>query len=160
TISAGPTDNVSLRGLLIDGAGTGGNGISFTTGLSLNVQDCMIRGFTAANPAGQGILFTPNASSKLIVANTVVVDNRSTGIDIEHTGSGTVTAVLERVLMANSHNSDGLFISGNGGGGSIRVIVSESVVTQNGNHGIVVTSTDASTAVLVRNSTIAHNTFN
>src|SRR5215813_5060802 len=38
-ISADDTDTINLRGLLIDGGGTGLSGIDFNTGRSLNVQD-------------------------------------------------------------------------------------------------------------------------
>src|SRR5882757_8156112 len=57
TISAGASDKITLRGLTIDGAGVGTNGIVFNTGASLNVQNCVIRGFT-----NDGIHFVPNAS--------------------------------------------------------------------------------------------------
>ncbi|MBI1734191.1 MAG: hypothetical protein HYR51_03360 [Candidatus Rokubacteria bacterium] len=43
-------DNVVLRGLDINGAGTGGNGVRFLAGRSLHVEDCRIHGLT-----GKGI---------------------------------------------------------------------------------------------------------
>src|ERR1700730_7017285 len=46
TINAGASDKVSLRGLLIDGVGSGTTGIGFNTGASLDVQECLIRNFT------------------------------------------------------------------------------------------------------------------
>src|SRR5262245_31845537 len=46
TISAGASDRINLRGLLLDGVGTGSNGIVLNSGLMLNVQDSVIRGFT------------------------------------------------------------------------------------------------------------------
>jgi hypothetical protein len=52
TINAGASDKISLRGLLIDGVGTGANGIQFNTGAFLNVQESLIRNF-----GGSGIAF-------------------------------------------------------------------------------------------------------
>src|SRR5262249_52628333 len=46
TINAGANDVVNLQGLDIDGAGSGASGIQFSSGASLNVQDCVIRGFS------------------------------------------------------------------------------------------------------------------
>src|SRR5262249_39951203 len=72
TIGAGPTAKINLRGLLIDGAGSGDTGIRFSSGASLNVQDCLIRNFAVnGQGTGYGIAFSPNASSNLAVSNTV-----------------------------------------------------------------------------------------
>src|SRR5262249_36527120 len=46
TVSPGGFNKVNLRGLLLDGSGTGANGITFDTSGVLNVQDCAIRNFT------------------------------------------------------------------------------------------------------------------
>jgi hypothetical protein len=54
TISAGATDKINLRGLSLDGAGSGINGITLTSGGSLSIQDCLIRNFGL-----NGINFTP-----------------------------------------------------------------------------------------------------
>src|SRR5215470_10398257 len=45
TINAGASDVVNLRGLTLVGAG-GVNGITFNSGATLNIQYCVIRGFT------------------------------------------------------------------------------------------------------------------
>src|ERR1051326_8920883 len=56
TINAGANDQISLRGLVIEGFGTGDNGIVFNAGTSSNIQDSVIRHFTA-----NGISFQPTA---------------------------------------------------------------------------------------------------
>ena len=53
TINAGPSDVINLQGLEIDGAGSGANGIQFTSGSALNIKDSVIRSFT------NGISFQP-----------------------------------------------------------------------------------------------------
>src|ERR1700686_5761280 len=70
TINAGSSDAVSLRGLTIEGAGTGATGVKFNSGQSLTVENCVIRHFTTG-----GILFDPTGSSNLLVSNTLVADN-------------------------------------------------------------------------------------
>src|SRR5262245_3717793 len=69
TINAGPNDTVSLQGLEIDGAGSGINGIQFTSGASLSIRDSVIRGFT------NGINFQPIGSSALSVDRTLISNN-------------------------------------------------------------------------------------
>lgn len=49
TINAGASDRVLLRGLTIDWLGTGTNGIQFTTGANLEIENCEIRDFTGAS---------------------------------------------------------------------------------------------------------------
>src|SRR5262249_25873992 len=43
TINAGASDVINLRGLYIDGGGSGTTGIQFTSGGSLNIQNSVIR---------------------------------------------------------------------------------------------------------------------
>jgi hypothetical protein len=125
TINASPGDVVNLRGLIIDGAGTGNNGIEFNTGGTLNVQNSVIRRF-----AGNGILFQPNASSKLFVSNTLVSDNGANGNFVKPTGTGiTVTASLSRV-EADS-NFVGVRADGASSTGTVKVTVADSVAANN-----------------------------
>src|SRR6202165_1110730 len=56
-ISAGATDAVILKGLDIEGLGTGIVGVQFNSGASLIIQNCVIRNFGSAN--GLGIAFNP-----------------------------------------------------------------------------------------------------
>src|SRR6266480_4095502 len=82
TINAGASDTVSLRGLLIEGVGTGGNGIVFNSGAVVHVQDSVIRKFT-----GDGILMVGNLAANtritFTLTNTIVADNSANGIYIQ-----------------------------------------------------------------------------
>jgi hypothetical protein len=69
TINAGPGDYINLRGLIIEGSGVGMVGIQFNSGAALNIQNCVIRDLTSS-----GITFAPNASSRILVLNTLVSD--------------------------------------------------------------------------------------
>ena len=103
TINAGPFDAITLSGLVIDGAGTGVNGIVFGGGGYLIIQDCVIRNMT-----GDGIHFASNVISHLSVANTSVSKNGGNGILVQPVGSASVTAVFERVrAQFNGINSFG-----------------------------------------------------
>jgi hypothetical protein len=154
TINAGVNDAVSLRGLTIEGAGVGEIGIKFNTGQSLTVENCVIRHLTNA-----GIALFSNASSNLFVSNTLVADNVTTGIQISPTGTGTVTAVFNRVEVNNNSSGAGIEITGQfSTGGSITATVSESVASGN-NTGLQVSSTSGEpvTNVTVFHSVLANN---
>jgi hypothetical protein len=78
TINAGASDSVHLRGLTIEGLGTGVNGIKFNTDGNLAIENCVIRHFSEA-----GILIG-SISSSFSVSNTIASNNISgTGIAVE-----------------------------------------------------------------------------
>jgi hypothetical protein len=96
-INAGASDVILLRGLMIALGARLGDGIAFTSGGALHVQNCLIRG------GSNGISFKPNATSRLYVSDTAISDSTSAGIRIVSRGVTTViTAVLDRVRLENS----------------------------------------------------------
>src|SRR5215472_3305264 len=111
TISAGAFDVVTLRGLTLVGGGIGNNGIKFTSGGTLNIQNCSIRGFVS-----HGVHFNPAASSRLNVSDTIVSNDGLDGIIVEPTGPGVAnTAFFERVQAIG--NGAGFFVTGQGATG-------------------------------------------
>jgi len=147
TINAGANDVINLRGLDIDGAGAGANGIVFTTGGSLNIRDGTIRGF-----ANHGISFQPTGSSALFVANTIISNNGQTGIMFQNMGSATSIGVFNDVQVVN--NGRGIAALGTNNAAPANVTVQGSVVANNRGVGIL---SGGLSAVTVANSTIANN---
>jgi hypothetical protein len=155
TITAGASDKINIRGVVLDGLGISTNtGISFTSGGSLNVQDSVIRNFS-----NYGIFFGPSAStqSQISMSNTLVSDNLN-GVAISSGGSGALIGVLDHVRIENSTQT-GLQV-GSISTGTVNVTVSDSVSANNGFDGISSTSSGAATNVMVRNSTIVNNGYN
>src|SRR5262249_21956685 len=113
-ISAGAADVVNLRGLDIDGGGSGSVGIQFTSGQALIVQKSAVRGFT-----NTAINFVPSGSSTLFVSETVVSNNAKNGILLA--GSGAAGGALSRVTATG--NGVGIFASG----ANVNVTVTDSV---------------------------------
>jgi hypothetical protein len=153
TINAGANDDINLRGLLIDGVATGTNGIAFSTGGSLNIQDTFVRNF-----ASSGISFAPSASSTLMVINTHLVANGSHGVSVFPTGpnSNIVSGTFEHVLTARN-GGDGFFILGSTGL-SMRFTIANSTISENAFHGIVAAGSNIQgvTQVTVRNSVVSN----
>src|SRR5436853_10926 len=74
SLSATPgTAVVFLRGLDIFGVSPPTNGIRFTSGAVLHVEDTVIRRFNSTN--SQGISFQPAGPAELYVTNTIIADN-------------------------------------------------------------------------------------
>jgi hypothetical protein len=140
TINAGSSDVVNLRGLDIDGGGSGNVGIQFNSGQSLNIQKSLVRNFSDS-----GVSFTPSATSTLFISDTVVSHNANNGILVVG-GSSPVTGALTRITA--TANGVGILVSGS----SVSLAVTDSVASTN-NYGIGSSSATAT----VRNSTVSNN---
>jgi hypothetical protein len=152
TINAGASDSVHLRGLTIEGAGSGSTGIQFTGGGSLAIENCVVRDFTLA-----GIHILPSTSSRFSVSNTIASNNGG-GIVIAAAGSAVVTGVLSNVT-ANNNNHDGIQVVGVTAGATINVTIADSVASNNTGNGVlaVAVSAAANTGVMVRNVVASNN---
>jgi len=153
-VSAGANDHVYLKGLDIEGVGTGTVGIKLNSGASLVVQDCVIRNFQG-NP-GLGIQFAPNAASTMNVLNTVVEHNGTpaSGGGIQAApinASATAVVVLDHVTM--TRNIVGAAAVGIGGASAIQI--NNSVISDSSSTGLVASGTGA--VIRVGRSLIINN---
>jgi hypothetical protein len=157
TVSAGGNDIVNLRGLTLVGGGIGNNGINFTGGATLNVQNCVIRGF-----ANDGI--TANAGA-LNVSDTIVSGNAGVGVHI-FAGGG----VVQHVQAIGNHSGvvvvtsatvaiDGTVSAENAaqgfdafGGGTVTLVNSKAIGNGNG-----LNSGNAGTRLELYGTTISGN---
>src|SRR4051812_5410356 len=127
TIQAGSTDAVSLRGLVIEGGGTGGSrkGITAASVGNLSIEDCTVRSFNT------GILFNPSNSAKLYVYDTTA---RRCGIGIDVRTSGTLTNIATISGCRLEQNSvAGLEVFTPGGGNTVDVTAVDCIVSGNTN---------------------------
>ncbi|MEO6192511.1 MAG: right-handed parallel beta-helix repeat-containing protein [Thermoanaerobaculia bacterium] len=158
TINAGPNDKIVLRGLALDGLGTGSNGISFIAGGALYVENCTVNAF------GQhGIDFAPtNGSGRLFVTDTLLRNNGVGAVGgglrlLASTGPGFVASVdglraennvvglkaenLGTVTIRNSlaanNGYSGFSATNSSGSGAVRMLIEDSVSTHNGTSGVL-----------------------
>jgi hypothetical protein len=152
-IAAAATDVVYLKGLDIEGLGTGIVGIKFNSGAALFVDSCVIRGFGATN--GLGIAFTPSNSATMSVVNTIVWHNGNAsnggGIQVAPTGSATAKATLNRVSV--ERNFVGIAAIGIGPASEMMIFHS----TINGNLNTAVVASGSGATIRIGSSTIANN---
>jgi hypothetical protein len=124
TINAGAGDYVSLRGLIIEGSGSGSYGIQFNSGKTLIIENCIIR-----NMRQIGIDFEPNTESLLTVSSSVVTRAGLIGIGVGPSGSNAITAVVHRVEWY--YTGQALKVDTRFGTGMVRASVSESIAAGN-----------------------------
>jgi len=150
-VSAGPSDVVVLRNLSIDGAGTGINGIRFTTGGSLHVENVQLLGFSfSSGVTGNGIDFNPSGSSRLYVTNSSIRNNDFVGVLVRPTPSGTAAVNISRVQLEN--NAAGLYVSD-----GASVSVSDSVASGNSGAGFQAYSSARTAAIQIERSVSSNN---
>jgi hypothetical protein len=143
TINAGANDVINLRGLDIDGAGTGVNGILFSSGAALNVDDSVIRGFT------NGVTISSTNPNSFSISNTLI-SNNSTGVSIQSAAPS--TGVLAGTQVTN--NATGLIATGVSAAVQATLTVQNSVVTSNSTVGL---ASNGFSMISVSGSMIANN---
>jgi len=133
--------DISLNGLLMDGAGTGQYGILIEAGASIQILNCVVRHFA------DGIEYEPpNSSSNFLVSNTIASDNTHAGIYIQAANSATGATLSE---IAANNNGLGVIVQ-NGS-----VTVKDSVLSDNGGFGLATLGSDAT--IWLANSVISGN---
>jgi hypothetical protein len=128
--------NVTLRGLSINGAGTGISGVRIVAAGNVHIIDCTIFGFTAG--VARGVDDVRTAGGRLFIVNTVIRDNTQQGVQIKPTSGATaILGFLDRVTLTGNASS-GLLA----GAGS-RVCISNSLVSGNPGNGLFANTTAA-----------------
>src|SRR5258708_15964437 len=120
-VNVASTDIVTLRGLSIEGVGSGYIGVNHIGGGTLHIELCTITGFRASSALG--VNFAPTSGGELYIEDSFINDNgvgsTGGGVQIRPTGSGGALAVLSHVRVNN--NVVGVIADGGGGSGHVRV---------------------------------------
>ena len=132
-INAGASDAVMLRGLTLNGAGVGANGILFNSGGSLTVTNCVVQNFEAE---GISIQLETSTTVYFAIINTLISNNRLYGIDYHAANFSKATGVIDRVVVAGGQNGIALNGGSSTNGSTTDVAVSNSVVSNNSIEGI------------------------
>jgi hypothetical protein len=145
---------------------SGLSGITFLNGSSLTVRNAKIRGFSgygisfqpgsnallivdnvtvsnsgdASSPDTGGILVRPQTgfTAQATITRTQLVNNINVGLRVDTSAGGATTAASAVVkTTASSNNGVGILLKAPAGGGPVRLMLSDSVVTGNGTAGII-----------------------
>jgi hypothetical protein len=112
------SDPVMLNGLVIDGGGTGTNGIFVSSGPSVQILNSVVRGFNVGISNN-----TITNGATLLIEDTIVSDNQ-TGIQSDHNGLGALTT-LSRITANNNQ------VGVNTGGANQSLTIANSVLSNN-----------------------------
>ena len=170
------TKIVRLKSLSIQGAGTGTNGINYTSGRALFVEDCVIqnqRGGVAGSQ-GNGIIVNLTADGgHLYVRDTIITNCLNDGVRVT-TSSGNLKVTVDNLrsdrnvngyhsvtgvvsIIANSrfddNTSDGVTIEAGVNGGV--ALIRNCTMSDNGNDGLQ--AGPGASSVRVDGSTMVHN---
>lgn len=139
TINAGPSDKITLRGLTIEGAGVGANGVVFNSGGQLTIADCVVQGFVGNNfpAAGNGILLQPSSGNPTFtIVNTAASDNVWAGV-IYRPASGNASAQIAIDRSTFSNDGYGIYFDGSPSSGTSSAWITGSSVAHATNNGII-----------------------
>ncbi|HEX8148850.1 MAG TPA: right-handed parallel beta-helix repeat-containing protein [Pyrinomonadaceae bacterium] len=138
---------VRLRNLSINGAGTtlGINGVNFTSGSAVHVENCRILNFS-----GDGIRMSTNTASRLIVSNTVV---SQTGDGVEIAGTPATRHAVSIDNCSFTRNVNGVSVSGRAD-----VVVSRSVLSSNTGAAAIVSTAAGGVGIIdLEECQVTHN---
>lgn len=131
-INAAASDVISIRGLSINGAGTGIVGIRIIAAGKVFIEDCQIFGFkaTSGTSFGRGVSDDRTTGGKLFIINTTVRNNGQSGIVVlPSAGATTIQAELDNVRLEGNGNAGVAASNGS------RVVVRNSVASGNTSFG-------------------------
>jgi hypothetical protein len=128
TINAGPNDSVTLRGLTVDGGGTGSNGIVFNSGGKLTIDQCNLMNFAGSASTGNGIIMQPTfGSHDIVITNTTTSNNAYAGVYFFPSGAATTGIVIDRASANN--NAYGIVINNAGSSVGAKANISNSIAS-------------------------------
>jgi hypothetical protein len=121
--------NVILTGLEVDGAGAADNGIVFSSGTNLTIENCIVSNFVDS-----AIVIQPSSGVLYFaITNTKVGNNQGYGVSYQpDTNSATVYGVIDN-LVATSNISGGIYIFPTITSGGTNIAISDSIVSNNNN---------------------------
>jgi hypothetical protein len=151
TINAGTNDSVTLRGLTVDGGGTGSNGIVFNSGGKMTIDQCNLMNFIGGTAsAGNGILMQPTSGNhNIVITNTTASNNGFGGVVYSPSSSTATTGIVIDRVSANN-NQYGIAIDNGSSSGAATASISNSIGSFNSADGFyfshVTVSLDSSNA--------------
>ena len=159
-VNAGPGDNVTLRGLNIDGLGAASTGIAFNAGASLTVVNCVIRHFALTSNflTGDGILIDPSSGSvSFLISNVILANNGFYGLTVLPGPSPTIKGSIDHVISANNL---GGFYADAGQTAGVTLAISNSVAANNTSSGVEAKAENSATDIIsIDNSELTGNAY-
>jgi hypothetical protein len=141
---------VMLKGLDIEGLGTGLNGVNILSASKVTIQKCTVRNFTQ-----NGVNVAGPAGTRVVIQDSIILDNNN-GVSIAGNPAGSVNVgIVLRTLIDNHPGSSivvatgsTLFLGGSKLFGSAASVANSGTFTSFGDNEIQTTGTPTSTIAL------------
>lgn len=146
-VQAGPSDVVILRNLRINGIGTGINGVRFLSGKDLNVENCVIFGFTQN---GLDIALNQGTQATVHVFHSVFKQNGGVGIRATN-------AVLPHVLVGVDFTEIALDNIGVEAAANSSIEINNSMISAGASSGIAADSAAGNAIIGIDHSEVISN---
>jgi hypothetical protein len=150
-VAAAATDVIDLRGLVIEGQFSATHGFAFSSGRSLSIENCVVRGVTQS-----AVSLAPGTTSNVLVAGSLLDHNGGDAILASPSAAVTVTLVVDRTVM-NDNAGAGVFANTLSGSGAINAVVSESVASGNSQGGFILATGASPSTMTVFHSVAGNN---
>jgi hypothetical protein len=130
--SSATTGTILIKGMTINGAGTGTYGINLTQGSDIVIADCVVVGFGNVEKLSGGIIIQPQGSKTTYsITNTQLSNNPYTGIWINpgafSSKQGSASGVISNVRLSGSYY--GIFNDMNSTTAGGTMLVTDSVIS-------------------------------
>ncbi|MBO9622415.1 MAG: hypothetical protein J7500_06865 [Sphingomonas sp.] len=150
------TINVVLRGISINGAGTtpGLNGVRLVSGKSLVLEDVFIM-----NQSGRAVSVNPSTTTRTTIHNTTMT-NTGGGVLVQPTGTATAAVDIQQsVITAGASEALRVDTSSTTGAAGLRVVVNDTVLSENPGSAVIVNSPAGTPTalVLISGSNVTNN---
>jgi len=134
-INAASTDVVVLRGLDIQGLGSGLAGVKLLSGGALRIEKCVIRGFRGGTASG--VLIISSSNTEVSIVDTVISENGTGtaggGVFIVPASAAAHDISISRSQIDNNFSG---VVANTNNGGTIRVAITDSTTSGNTNAGV------------------------
>lgn len=146
---------VRLRGLSINGGGTGKVGVYMDSPGTLEILDCTIEGFKLSATEGSGLYIQPVGGLIKLRVERVAVSGNTLGF-VFFPAVGTINGSITGSKISNNLLYGMLIDSGFSASSVVNAII-DSTSIQNNNNGISTFSTNGPDTLFVGRSIISHN---
>jgi hypothetical protein len=148
----GTNQVVKIRNLTISGALFGYPGINVVGSGTLILENCVLE-----NIRGSALDIEPNGPFNLVIKNSRISNNTTTGILLKPASGGSINATLDHVTITGNTGTGG-GIKTDSASGIVNLDVTESEISNNDGVGVNARSGGSLNMVSIKNSVITKNT--
>lgn len=127
-IQAGASDVVVIKGLLLEGSGTGQTGVRATSVGKLTIANCTIKSFRQSSTSAAVDVQPASGAVDFTLTDSLITGNSYAGVNVQPNSFASASGLISNVTI--SKNPNGLYVQ-SGNSGPAKVSIKDSVLTHN-----------------------------